>query len=274
MIDAHHHIWLRSRGDYHWLENAPAILQPDYKTDDLRPLLKSCGVEKTVLVQAAETTDETLYILNVAARTDFVAGVVGWLDFDDPDFETLLEDYARYPKFVGIRPVLQGIEEDGWILAPHRLNVLRKICELDLTFDALVQPRHLNILAQVLELVPDLRMVIDHGAKPLIAKGVIEPWAEQMKKLSQNRNLYGKLSGLANEAGKDWEPKDLEPYIDCLMQTFGVDRLMWGSDWPVVNAASSYADWHALARSFVEPYGPEAVNKVFQENAKEFYRLT
>lgn len=274
MIDAHHHIWLRSRGDYHWLENAPAILQPDYKTDDLRPLLKSCGIEQTVLVQAAETTDETLYILNVAARTDFVAGVVGWLDFDDPDFEKVLEDYARYPKFVGIRPVLQGIEDDDWILAPHRLNVLRKICELDLTFDALVQPRHLNVLAQVLELVPNLRMVIDHGAKPFIAKGVTEPWAEQMKKLSQNGNLYCKLSGLANEAGKDWEAKDLAPYIDCLMQTFGAYRLMWGSDWPVVNAASSYVDWHALALSFVEPYGPEAVNKVFQENAREFYRLT
>lgn len=166
MIDSHQHFWQLERGDYAWLKQEPKVLQQNYLPAHLLPLLQQTKVCGTVLVQAEESLDETLFLLDLAQQNDFILGVVGWLDFDSDRVFDELDKLHQKPKFIGLRPVLQGIAQDDWILAPHRLEVVRKLADLNLSFDALVEPRHLPVLAQLLQQVPGLRLVIDHGAKP------------------------------------------------------------------------------------------------------------
>ena len=274
MIDAHQHFWKRSRGDYDWLAGEKPILRDhDYLPQDLLLELTRCGVAGSILVQAAETTAESRFILDLAAKADCILGVVCWLDFDDADCLDILDSYQRSAKFVGIRPVLQGISDKDWILAPHRLEILMELAERGLTFDALIQPRHMGVLAKVIEAVPDLKIVIDHGAKPFIKSGEIEPWASETHALSRHGTLWCKLSGLVTEAADNWQPEHLTPYMKALFEAFGPDKLMWGSDWPVVKSASDYAQWLEIARRFIAPYGEEALRKVFHDNAARFYSV-
>ncbi len=274
MIDAHQHFWQRSRGDYAWLaEEKPVLRDYDYLPGNLAPELSSCDITGTILVQAAETTEESRFILELAAKTDFILGVVCWLDFDDPNYRDLLDQYQKYPKCVGIRPVLQGIEQTDWILEPHRIAILQELAARKLTFDALVQPRHLSTVAKLLNIVPELKVVIDHGAKPFIKAGEIEPWGSEMKALASQGAVWCKLSGLVTEASEIWQTEHLVPYMETLFEAFGPDKLMWGSDWPVVKSASDYASWFHIAYNFIASYGEQAVQKVFGDNASDFYSV-
>ena len=274
MIDAHQHFWKRSRGDYDWLDEEKSILRDrDYLPEDLLMELARTGVGGSILVQAAETIAESRFILDLAGKSDCILGVVCWLDFDDPICLNVLDSYQKSAKFVGVRPVLQGISDKDWILAPHRLEILMELAARGLTFDALIQPRHLGVLAQVIAAVPDLKIVIDHGAKPFIKSGEMEPWASEMRGLSNHATLWCKLSGLVTEAAENWQPAHLSPYVKVLFEAFGADKLMWGSDWPVVKSVSDYAQWLEIARRFIAPYGDEALRKVFHDNAARFYSV-
>nr|WP_321980793.1 amidohydrolase family protein [uncultured Cohaesibacter sp.] len=274
MIDAHQHFWKRSRGDYDWLDEEKSILRDrDYLPEDLLMELTRTGVGGSILVQAAETIAESRFILDLAGKSDCILGVVCWLDFDDPICLNVLDSYQKSAKFVGVRPVLQGISDKDWILAPHRLEILMELAARGLTFDALIQPRHLGVLAQVIAAVPDLKIVIDHGAKPFIKSGEMEPWASEIRGLSSDATLWCKLSGLVTEAAENWQPAHLSPYVKVLFEAFGPDKLMWGSDWPVVKSVSDYAQWLEIARRFIAPYGDEALRKVFHDNAARFYSV-
>ncbi len=273
-VDAHHHVWTLARGDYTWMTPALGAMHRDFGPDDLAPLLREAGVGATVLVQAAATNAETRFMLGIADATPFVAGVVGWIDFEDPGQLATLQAFARHPKFRGVRPLIQDIADVDWMLKPDLDWAFRALIALDLTFDLLGFPRHLANALTLLKRYPDLRVVVDHAMKPDIAGGAFEDWAKGISALAAETSARVKLSGLVTEAGPDWTPARLRPYVAHVLAVFGPDRVMWGSDWPVLNLASDYARWLATARALiVDCAGDAAVEQVFGETARRFYRL-
>lgn len=273
-VDAHQHFWTLDRGDYGWLTPELEPLYRDYLPDDLEPLLAEAGIEKTVLVQAAATTDETRFMLELAADCRFIAGVVGWVDFDDvAAAESALAEFVADPNFVGVRPMIQDIDDPAWITRPEFDPVVELLIEADLRFDALVKPVQLPFLLEFLERHPDLRCVVDHAAKPGIASNARSPWAEDLLAIAERTGASCKLSGLVTEAAAGQTREDLAPYVDHLLSAFGADRLMWGSDWPVLNLAGSYPQWRADAEALLSGLSADEQARVFGSNAIDFYGL-
>lgn len=269
-IDAHQHFWQISRGDYGWLTPDLGGLYRDYGPEDLKPLLQQCNIDGTVLVQAAPTLAETEFLLEIAEGSNFVKGVVGWVDFESPSVASNIQALARNPKLVGLRPMIQDIEDPDWMLKPSLNAAFEALIDADLCFDALVFPQHLNNLSQLLKRYPAMRAVIDHGAKPQIAKREFSDWAESMGRLADETLAFCKLSGLVTESSSDWSAEELQPYISHQITTFGAERLIWGSDWPVLTLACDYNHWHRLAAE----YFSEAEQRlVFGENAQLAYKI-
>jgi L-fuconolactonase len=275
-IDSHQHYWKVSRGDYHWMTPDIPVLYRDYLPADLRPSLKRNRIDKTIVVQAAQTVAETDFLLDLAATDDSIAGVVGWLDMEDAGFAPQFERYRRNPKFVGLRPMLQDLDDDRWILRPRVLDALRTLADADFPFEFLTFPRHLPFVMGALEAVPRLRAVIDHISKPEIRAGKLEPWKSAMAELSKQPNLYCKLSGMVTEADHErWTESDLRPYIEHVVECFGFDRLMFGSDWPVCLLAGSYDRVVGVLRQILSSrMSEEDEHKLFGENAARFYKLS
>src|SRR5262245_14271412 len=234
-VDAHQHFWRLARGDYGWLTPALAPIYRDFEPADLEPLLGQTGVDGTVIVQAAPTVAETRFLLDIARTTPFVAGVVGWAPLDAPDAPDIVAALARDPHLRGLRPMIHDLPDVDWMLSPDVARGLGAIEAADLTFDALVRPRHLPNLRRLLARHPGLRVVIDHAAKPEIPAGRREPWAENMAALARETRAWVKLSGLVTEDGPEWSIDRLRPYVDHLLETFGPDRMIFGSDWPVLS---------------------------------------
>ena len=273
-VDAHHHVWRLDRGDYGWLTPKLAPIYRDFTLDDLRPLLDRAKVGGTVLVQAAPTVAETEFLLEAAhASGGLVRGVVGWVDLSSPDSTATLERLARDPLFRSIRPMLQDIADAEWILRRDVDAQLSVIEGLGLRFDALVKPRELPALARMVERHPELPVVIDHGAKPAIADRDWEPWASAIAELAENPRVACKLSGLVTEAGPGWSPHVLAAYIDHLLACFGPKRLLWGSDWPVVNLAGGYHRWARASDQLLARLPEADRDAIFGDNARKFYGL-
>ena len=272
-IDAHQHFWELARGDYGWLTPALAPLMRDFTPGDLEPLLAEAGVEATVLVQAAPTEAETDFLLGLASRTPFVAGVVGWVDFDAPEAPHKIGLLAARAKLVGLRPMIQDLDDDQWMLKRSLTPAFGAMIAHGLAFDALVKPRHLRTLLEFAARHPDLRIVIDHGAKPDIAAGVLEPWASGIRLLARETAVRCKLSGLLTEATPGASASDLRPYVDTLLDAFGPQRLMWGSDWPVLNLNGDYASWRAQSLVAIGGRRAEDQELILGGVASEFYRL-
>lgn len=274
-IDSHQHYWKVDRGDYPWMTPQVPVLYRDYLPADLHPLLMQYGIQKTILVQATQTAAETDFLLGLAAADDSIAGVVGWLDMEDPGFPEQFERYRKYTKFIGIRPMLQDIPDDDWILRPRVLEAIRLIADADFPFEFLTYPRHLPFVLQVLELIPGLRAVVDHISKPEIRIGKLEPWESWMAQAAHHENLYCKLSGMITEADhQNWSANDLHPYVEHVVESFGVDRVMFGSDWPVCLLAGSYGQVIAVLRELLSSIlNEDAERKIFGANAAWFYKL-
>lgn len=274
-IDSHQHYWKVDRGDYHWMTPRVPVLYRDYLPTDLRPLLLQHNIQKTVLVQAAQTVAETDFLLDLAAADDSIAGVVGWLDMEDPGFPEQFERYKKCAKFIGIRPMLQDLPDDDWILRPKVLEALRLVADADFPFDFLTYPRHLPFVLQVLELIPGLRAVVDHTSKPEIRSGKLESWKSWMAQAARHENLYCKLSGMITEADhQNWSANDLRPYVEHVMDCFGIDRVMFGSDWPVCLLAGSYGQVIAVVKKLLSSIlNEDAERKIFGANAARFYKL-
>jgi L-fuconolactonase len=272
VIDAHQHFWDVSRTDYGWLTPGLGAIYRTFEPADLQPLLAAAGVDRTVLVQAAQSEAETLYLLDIAAQTPFVAGVVGWVDMEAADASDRVS-YMADKGVIGLRPMVQDIAETEWLLRPALSPATTTMIAHDLRFDALIQPRHLAVLPHFMKAYPELKVVIDHGAKPDIAHEGFQPWADGMQKIAEETSAYCKLSGLVTEAAANWQPDDFKPYMDHLLQCFGPERLIWGSDWPVLNLASDYAGWHAVVEAFLNELEPEARSKVMGRNAAKFYGI-
>ena len=277
-VDAHQHYWDPARGDYGWIPAGNPILDRVYRPDDLREHLEACSVVATVLVQAAPSVEETSYLLDIADRTDHVAGVVGWIDFEDRSHLDHLRTFAGHEKFRGVRPMIESLADDDWMLREDIGWAFEALVELDLTFDALGFPRHLGYFFTLLKRYPDMRVVIDHCMKPQLRDRDRDPghfrfWADGMARLAGETNACCKLSGIVTESDRSWTVDMLRPYISHVLDVFGPDRVMWGSDWPVCRLETTYEDWHRVARALTEGLGPEAMARIFAGTATEFYRL-
>lgn len=272
-IDSHQHFWQLSRGDYSWLTPELELLYRDFLPSDLSPLLQKGNITKTVLVQAAETTVETDFLLKLANETEFVAGVVGWVDMEGAEVIEQLTRLHENRYFKGIRPMIQDIENPQWMLKPELAPVFEYLTENNLTFDALVLPEHLDALYILLKRYPALNVVINHGAKPGIENNSSRQWFEKIALIASETSAFCKLSGLVTEAGINPNFEQLAPYMEHLLICFGAERLMWGSDWPVVNLSSDYPNWIKKVETFLEPLTAKEQQSIWCTTAQSFYDL-
>ncbi len=270
MIDAHFHIWQLNRGDYGWLTPAMGAIHRDIGLDDWRAVSRPAGITRGLLVQAAPSEAETRFLLEQAQGAADVAGVVGWVDMLAADAPQRIAALARDPKLKGLRPMLQDIADPDWILQPALAPAFGAMLDYDLTFDALVKPVHLPRIATLAQRYPALRIVVDHGAKPAIATGQWGDWADALAQLAQQPQVACKLSGLWNEAAARAPLSTLERYARHLVASFGPTRVLWGSDWPVLERAGDYGAWHDAALAWIAPANH---GDVFGHNAVRTYRL-
>lgn len=274
IVDAHFHAWRLARGDYGWLTPALGSIHRDVEVSDWEALAVPLGVERGVLVQAAPTEAETDFLLGLAGQHARVAGVVGWTDLAAADAADRVAALARRPWLKGVRPMLQDIADPDWILRPELAGALEAMAGHGLVFDALVRSEHLPRVRALARRHPALRIVIDHGAKPGIARGEWQPWADEMERLAAETAAVCKLSGLLTEAGaRAREPQAVLPWMEHLLATFGPQRLLWGSDWPVLERAGRYEAWWRLCRAFCSGLPQAQADAIFGGNAGRVYRL-
>ncbi|MEM0946748.1 MAG: amidohydrolase family protein [Pseudomonadota bacterium] len=276
-VDAHQHYWNPARGDYAWMPPDDPVLSRVYGPQDLQSQLDNAGVNLTVLVQAAASVEETEYMLGIADATPRIAGVVGWINFEDANHRKQLERLAGHPKFKGVRPMIQDIPDVDWMLRADVQWAYSAVIDLDLTFDALGFPRHLDNFFTLLSRYPKMRTVVDHCMKPEIrahSDTGFAQWAEGMGRIAAETDAYCKFSGLITEANEDWTVDGLRPYADCVLDAFGPGRVMWGSDWPVCRLRGEYEAWHAAATDLTSDLTSAEKARVFGETAIEFYRLS
>ena len=275
-IDAHQHFWQLDRGDYRWLTPELGPLYRDFQPADLQPELQAHGIRHTILVQAADSLAETEYLLALADRTPFVAGVVGWVDLAAPAAARDLARLCRHRKLVGIRPMLQDLPEDDWMLRRDLDAAYRAVIEHGLVFDALVKPRHLPHLIRLVDIYPELRVVIDHAAKlPILPLdqtwSQLPRWRRDLTTLAGNPNVACKLSGLVTEAHPAWTAAELRPVAESVLELFTPARVLWGSDWPVVLRNGSYARWWDATQELLQGLRPADRDAILGGNAARVY---
>jgi L-fuconolactonase len=278
-VDAHHHFWDTRSGrfEYPWMSGAAAGLAGSYGPDELGPLARQAGIEHTVLVQTISDVEETEVFLSMAEASDLVAAVVGWVDLTDPAVDESLDRLkaradGRWLK--GIRHQVHDEEDPDWLLRPDVRRGLESVKRAGLVYDLLVRPRELPAALRLAQEMPDTRFVVDHIAKPVIASGELEPWAGYMRRLADDPWVSVKLSGMVTEADwETWTVDDLRPYVDRLLEWFGPDRLMFGSDWPVCTLAATYGEVHAAATELLADLSATERAAVFGGTAVNVYTL-
>lgn len=272
IIDAHQHFWRIDRGDYSWMDDSVAAIRRDILPPDLEPLAQAGGIEGTIAVQAAPTLAETEYLLSLSDQSPLIRGVVGWLDLTG-DVPAQIARLS-HPRLKGIRPMLQDISETEWILRPDVIARLRQVAAADLRMDALITPRHLRAIDQLARAVPELPIIVDHCAKPVF-EGT-DPgaeWRRGIAALATHPQVSCKLSGLANEFGAGWSGETLRPVFDHVLDCFGPERLMWGSDWPVLELAGDYPGWLEVAQNLAADLSDTDRAALFAGTAIRIYDL-
>ncbi len=273
IVDSHQHFWEIDRFDYSWMpEDSP--LATDYGPDDLEQLLKASSVDHTVIIQAVSSADEARWLLRLADKHDFIAGVVGWVDLTDPKVGNTLDELQESTYFKGVRHIWEGEKDPGWIVNSGAINGLKELARRNLTFDFLAKPVNLPFIPVVMDLVPDLRAVVDHIAKPIITEAIIEPWLSDMRKVASINEIHCKISGMVTEADhQDWTVDDIRPYVHHVLGMFGSDRLMFGSDWPVCTLAGEYGRIFGASKEILSNQPPAVQTDIFGNTAKRFYNL-
>ena len=271
-IDSHMHVWQLSRGDYGWLTPDLDPIYRDFMIDDIRPSWEQVGIDYAMLVQAAPTLEESRFLLSVAEAEPRIKGVVGWIDMLSPQAIDDLERLASNKLLRGIRPMLQDIPDDDWMLKAELTPVYRALTDLGLRFDALVLPRHLPNLLHLTERHPELKIVIDHGAKPPIGER-LDSWRRDLAQVASIPHVHCKFSGLVTECREPPSKEILQPVAEVLIDLFGPERLMFGSDWPVCTLRSTYPQWWQWAQELTRDLTQDQKTAIFGGTARRFYGL-
>ncbi len=272
-IDAHHHLWNYSAEEYDWISDDMSVLRRDFLPADLASTIRAAGIDGVVTVQARQTLQETEWLLGLAEQNDFMRAVVGWAPLVDAGVAGILEGLASRPKLKAVRHVLQG-EPDDYMLRDDFDAGIGALLPTGLVYDILILERQLPQSIQLLDRHPDQVFVLDHIAKPVIAKGTISPWKQRITELAQRPNVYCKISGLVTEADwKHWTADELRPYVDTVLEAFGPERLMFGSDWPVCLVACEYGRWAGIVRSFIEELSADEQDRILGITATKAYNL-
>ena len=274
-VDAHQHFWNLARVDYPWLGPEYGPIYRTFEARDLEPHLLEAGIDRTVLVQAMDSYEDTDYMLETAAAHEWIGGVVGWVPLNRPDEAALrLEHYVNNRYFKGVRHLIHEEKDPDWVVQPSVIEGLKLLAERGLTFDVVaVFPNHLKHVPYLAERVPELRMVIDHLAKPPIRNKGWEPWASQLAIAASYPNVYAKLSGLNTAASADWSASELQRYADYAIERFGASRLMFGSDWPVANLNGDYGAVWRETNKMLAGCSKEDAAAILGGTAAAFYRL-
>lgn len=281
-IDAHCHLWALDRGDYHWMDVSDPSFAPiarDFDAGDLALMRREADIGDVVLIQAAATEAETEFLLSLADDHDEIKAVVGWVDLSRADAEKQIDKFARNTAFKGIRPMLQDIEDTNWLIKIPQDTIWNHLSDNGLRLDALIKPRHLPMITQFCLDHPNLPIVIDHCAKPEFAKAdnsPIDTWLDGILKIANDTHAYCKLSGLLTEMAAEQLPNAyeiLKPLVGQLIEAFGAERMMWGSDWPVVCLAGGYARWNDLTQALLKDLDPASQDAILFKSAEQFYGL-
>lgn len=273
-IDSHQHFWRYEAREYPWIDHDKDALKRDYMPADLAPLLAANDIDGVVAVQARQNTRETEFLLELADAEDFIRGVVGWVDLRADDVAAQLERVAPHPRMVGVRHIVHDEVDDRFMLGGGFLDGLAQLKQHNLTYDLLLYPKHLRVAIDVVKRFPDQPFVLDHIAKPFIKDGILEPWASEIRELATYENVWCKVSGMVTEAAWGaWTRDDYAPYLDVVFDCFGIDRLMFGSDWPVCTLSGSYAEVVGIVRNYIDGLSEEEKDKVMGANASAFYSL-
>lgn len=273
VIDTHLHFWKYDPIEYNWITDDMNRIKRDFLPEQLKKVIEKARVKAIVSVQARQMTGETEWLLDLASENDFIRGVVGWLPLVHPDIESYLEKYSENPYLKALRHALQG-EKDEYMLMKefnHGIGLLKRF---NLIYDLLIFEKQLSMAIQLVDNHPDQVFVLDHIAKPRISENILSPWKENIGKLAERLNVYCKISGMVTEADcNSWTKDQLKPYLDTVMEIFGPDRLMFGSDWPVCMVGCEYEEWLNLVKDWLRQLSVDEQAMILGENAVRVYRL-
>ncbi len=274
-IDSHQHFWKYDAVRDAWITDDMAVIQRDFMPQDLLPLLQQNGLDGCVIVQSDESEAENEFQLANAENNAFIKGIVGWVELVSPDVEERLEYYSQFKKLKGFRHVLQGMPQRDFMLTPAFLNGISLLNKYNFTYDILIFPDQLKFAAEMVAKFPEQKFVLDHIAKPYIKDNVITGWDTDIAALGKFENVYCKLSGMVTEAKwNNWTEADFHPYMDAVVNAFGTDRLMFGSDWPVCTVSGSYAQVCNIVKNYFSQFSQAEQDKIWGENAIKFYSLS
>jgi L-fuconolactonase len=274
IIDSHHHLWKYNHQDYVWMDDTMSLLMRDYLPEDLEGELKATGVEGTVVVQARQQLEETRWLLELADKYSFIKGVVGWLDLRSSDLVNQLRVFADHPKMVGVRHVIHDEKDDDFMLHSEFKTGMVYLGAYNLCYDLLLFPRHIERASRLVKSFPRQRFILDHLGKPLIKAGEMDPWKQDLARLAMYPNVWCKLSGMVTEADlKNWSYEDLLPFMETVLELFGAERIMVGSDWPVCRLAGEYARVMKIVPEFIASLSRKEQEQILFKNAIDCYQL-
>lgn len=272
-IDAHHHCWQYDPVDYAWIDETMPAIRRDFLPDDLLPSLENNGITGTVLVQSAQSDADNQFMLSLAKANPFIRGLVGWIDLVAPDLAEQLAAWKEEPVMKGFRHIAQA-EPDDFLARPEIIRGIEALGLFGYTYDILIKPPQMAAALKMVRSLPDQPFAIDHLAKPYIAAGSMAEWEHDMRALAACPNVYCKVSGMVTEADwKNWTHADLRPYFDVVLEAFGTNRIMYGSDWPVCLVAASYDEVTGVAGAFIQSLSAEEQKAFWHDNAVDFYSL-
>ena len=273
-IDSHQHFWDYNPKDYPWITDKLAHIRRSFLPPDLEPELKAAGLDACIAVQARQSLEENRFLLRLADQYPFIKGVVGWVDLRANNVEQQLQQFAPHPKFVGVRHVAQDEPDDRFLVGKDFLRGISKLKQFDLAYDILIFPKQLPAAIELANKFPDQRFVLDHLAKPNIREKATEPWKTHVRELSKATNVLCKVSGMVTEARWDaWKKQDFFPYLDIVAEAFGMERLMFGSDWPVCLLAGSHASVHGIVADWLRASGKDRREHVLGDTCAAFYKV-
>ena len=273
-IDAHQHFWYYEPVKHSWIDDAMAVIRKDFLPSDLQKVYAENNIDGCIAVQADQTLEETNFLLWLSGKHEFIKGVVGWVDLRDDKIDEVLEEYRQHEKIKGFRHIVQSETDHNFLLRPAFLNGIASLDKFGYTYDILVFPHQLGAVLEFVKRFPNQKFVIDHMAKPYIKDGLFDGWAILMKEIGKRENVYCKLSGMITEAEfNSWTPEQIMPYMNVVLEAFGPERLMFGSDWPVCLVAGSYVEVKKLVADFISKLSLLEQAKIMGTNAIQFYNL-